>query len=162
LAAIRYPTPGSVWRRREHGVPGTAGGLDLGLVAHHLDLRGASGRSAGDHDGPAAAGEVEVLDGARAAAGAGVDDRAPFLAGAPAVRPDRAEDVAAEAPHGLVGRDPEEGGRLRVQVLDAAVAVDREHPLDDAGEEGLGLRLSMPELGGQVAQALARRRGDGA
>ena len=51
--------------------------------------------------------------------------------------------------------DLEQLRRLRVEIADAAIAVDGEHALDDAAEQRLRLGFAPLELGGETAQLLA-------
>ena len=126
-------------RRRAGGAPAST----LGLVAQHLQLLAPrSARRAGD-DRPRAA--------RRPASSRCSVARAPprkrawtigqlLLARAHAVRAARVEHVAAEAADRLLRVHAEQRRRLRIEVADAAVAVDAEHPFDDAGEDRLAPR----------------------
>src|SRR5262249_39327785 len=119
---------------REDGVAQPARRLELGLVAHHLELLLALGPGAGvrrawggarDHDFAAAPvrGE-EALRRARAPEEARVDDRAALLARPTAVRLSRAQDIAAEASDRCPSVEAEHRRGLGIEIADAPLAVD--------------------------------------
>ena len=98
---------------------------------------------------------AQPLGGAARPARARVDDRAALGARTHAVGAARIEHVAAEPAERGDGVDPEQLRRLRVEIADAAIAVDREHSLDDAAEERLRFGFAALDLGGEPAQLLA-------
>ena len=86
---------------------------------------------------------------------AGPQDRAVGLAGTNAIRALRLEQIAAEAADRRLRVDAEQLRGLGIQVADVAVAIHREHALDDSGEHALGLGLAPAQRAGEIHQVAA-------
>jgi hypothetical protein len=83
-----------------------------------------------------------VLDGFGAAIDPRLQDGAAEVARPATLFQTGLEQVPAELADRLLGGHVQQAGRLRIEIADAAVFIDRINTLDDAAENGLGLGLT--------------------